>query len=964
MRKYLILLLLACSCMAFSQTSEKKKISIYGHIADYITHVYLENVKATLMLPDSTIIDSCMNNNGYYDQRKLYNFNVPIGKYIVKLEKEGYETAYSNVSVDKIRKRETIKHFPTVYLKKPKVHAIDEVVVTATKVKFYHKKDTLVYNADAFVTAEGATLNELIKQLPGVELKSNGQIFVNGRFVESLILNGKDFFGNDNTIMLENLPTYAVNTVKVYEKKGKISEFLGKELADDKSFVMDVNLKKQYNTGWMGNVDAGGANHDLYMARLFAMRSTDHSRITMYGNFNNLNDFTTPQSGSDWTPDKMPYGRLTTKDAGININIDDREKRFEYSGNASFTHYDNHETQDTYRQNFLSTGDTYDRSARDAQLCNFFLNTFHNLILKPGGRDSNYNINMSLRGNYSDMNHEVMNLSATSQESWNAFNDFAKILSEPILSPELRGRLINRHLENSISERKSWKTFFDATSYIRLGYAKDLLYFRLKGNVNGSEDRYFSRNRVDYFAKDPVTTDFRNEYTERTPSRGYNYEANVYYGQHGYSWGGWNVQYIYNNSYNNSTNRLYSLEKLDGWGIDTDHPLGTLPSEQEYLATLRGNSSYNSIKHDNHHFFIAKTDITLKDNDKVYFRVTPSVTLNLQQERMKYRRETVVDTAFVRNMTLVSPGINAEWRTTDWKQQMYFNYKMDTYSPNMLYSVNFVDDTDPMNIITYGNKNLKNRRQHHFDISYTDKRKSVTFAPYANFNIYDNNISAAYVYDKTTGNRKYSYLNVDGNWDMALGLNTNGPIDKKHKMYFTSNTSWNYYNSVDMIGTETTAVPVKSTVRSSVLSENLTLSYSLGKHSVGAKGSLAWTRSSGDRDDFTTINAYNFNYGVWGTMNLPWKFQIDTDVTVYSRRGYEDSSMNDNNFVWNARLSRPFFKGKLVLKADAFDILHQLKKVDRSINVQGRTERYYNTLPRYILMHAVYKFDIKPKNKK
>ena len=55
---------------------------------------------------------------------------------------------------------------------------------------------------------------------------------------------------------------------------------------------------------------------------------------------------------------------------------------------------------------------------------------------------------------------------------------------------------------------------------------------------------------------------------------------------------------------------------------------------------------------------------------------------------------------------------------------------------------------------------------------------------------------------------------------------------------------------------------------------------------------------------------------------------------MYSRRGYGESVMNDDNLLWNFRLSRPFFKGKLVVKADAFDVFHQLKKVDRTINAR------------------------------
>lgn len=68
--------------------------------------------------------------------------------------------------------------------------------------------------------------------------------------------------------MLDNLPTYLVKDVKVYDKLGKNSEFLGHEMAGDKRYVMDINLKKQYSIGYIGNMEAGGGTKDRYLGRL------------------------------------------------------------------------------------------------------------------------------------------------------------------------------------------------------------------------------------------------------------------------------------------------------------------------------------------------------------------------------------------------------------------------------------------------------------------------------------------------------------------------------------------------------------------------------------------------------------------------------------------------------------------------------------------------------------------------
>ena len=107
--------------------------------------------------------------------------------------------------------------------------SLDEVVVTASKVQLVWRGDTLVYNADAFNVPQGSMLDRLIRQLPGVTLKENGEIRVNGRKVDYLTLNGTDFFKGNNRMMLDNLPYYTVKNIKVYDKSTDMSQFLGDE---------------------------------------------------------------------------------------------------------------------------------------------------------------------------------------------------------------------------------------------------------------------------------------------------------------------------------------------------------------------------------------------------------------------------------------------------------------------------------------------------------------------------------------------------------------------------------------------------------------------------------------------------------------------------------------------------------------------------------------------------------------
>ncbi len=186
------------------------------------------------------------------------NFGVrelPIsGVYLLELSCPGYETLYVDVDPANIPKKSYDLDLGTLRLSKVKM--LREVSVTATKVKFYNKGDTVVYNADAFVLAEGSMLDALIAQLPGAEIRSGGQIYVNGRYVESLLLNGKDFFKGNNEIMLENLGAYTVKNIEVYDGQEEMDRIMGKDYGK-KIYTMNVKLKKEYNVGFLLNAEGG-----------------------------------------------------------------------------------------------------------------------------------------------------------------------------------------------------------------------------------------------------------------------------------------------------------------------------------------------------------------------------------------------------------------------------------------------------------------------------------------------------------------------------------------------------------------------------------------------------------------------------------------------------------------------------------------------------------------------------------
>ena len=109
------------------------------------------------------------------------------------------------------------------------------------------------------------------------------------------------------------------------------------------------------------------------------------------------------------------------------------------------------------------------------------------------------------------------------------------------------------------------------------------------------------------------------------------------------------------------------------------------------------------------------------------------------------------------------------------------------------------------------------------------------------------------------------------------------------------------------------------------------------------------------------MNAVDFSYGITFRYTLPWKIEFGTDMKMFSRRGYNESSMNTNDLIWNAQQTRSFCKGKLLATITGFDILGQLSSTYYNVNSQGSSEYWGNSLNRYVMLSLKYKFNLGPK---
>ena len=968
-----------------STKTKERGLMLFAEVKDHITHEAIKGVRGELLhAADSTSADtlsiSYQEDNDWkygYIETKIRE----AGSYLIRVEADSFQTAYVPVDIKKLYKREQYRHLKSIYLRRlPKKWegVLDEVVVQSTKLKFYMDGDTLVYNADAFQMAEGSMLDALIKKLPGVELEAGGIIKVNGRHVSSLLLNGKDFFDSDRELLLENMPSYMVKNIKSYERVPEDAKGTNREKTVQKELVMDVKLKREYNSGWIANVEGGGGatffknnegRHDAkYLGRLFGLHFSDRSRFTAYATVNNLNDYRTPGEKGEWSPLTQSEGLISVAKAGANFRTE-REDHYRYEGSISTTYWDKNDANNTSSATFLDDGSTYGRSFFNKRSYDWQIESQHHYNYyhtDPIGEWLKYfQMSIQQRIYYTTWNNHSESASVTLSED--VAEQLGKAWMDSIQTPDA-GDLLRRYAINrTISRTKGIGHWLDTNHYGYLSASpahNDFidLWMPVSFRFTDRKEDSYEHSLVQYVATESLPDDFRNRYqpTKRSTT---NFTAQprlmfAFDEKHRHSL---DLGYTYNYYQSHDNSPLYLLNKLSDW--NTPERLGSLPSMDEMLTTLDANNS--SEQRSTTHTHTPQIAYRLnKSSEDYYSQLSIQLGIPMAHERLDYHRGSPLswslDTLMKRNTTFLAPGIY--YFHSNWKRNRNINanLSMSTSAPSMTSLLNIRDDSNPL-YITLGNPNLKNTRNYSLSGRYSDKYGKTLFNVSANASITENAVASGFVYDRSTGVRTVTPENINGNWSANASSGVDFPLDKKDRWRIKESVSYNHNNSVDLSGR---TVATRSVVVSNFVTEDLGLTWKpSSKMEYGLSGKLNYQHSGSERENFQDINAFTYQYGASAQVELPWSLQLSTDLTMYSRRGYSEPSMNTDELVWNARLAKRLMKGNMTIIFDGFDLLGNLSNVRRTINAQGRTEPFYNVIPSYGLLHITYRLNKEPKKK-
>ena len=914
----LILLLLLFVSVTVAKTVDHYVI---GRVVDNITGDGIVGASVALYSEGgSKIATTVSDSSEYWNQMGRYRLKLPgRGRYIVRATCVGYNEGSVKVALHSLRQADIVADD----IRLPHLaHILKEVTVKASKVKMVMHGDTIVYNANAFNLAEGSMLDALVSRLPGCKLTKDGRIYVNGKYVESLLVNGQDFFSGNPKLALENLPAYTVSRIKVFDRQGANSVMMGRDMRD-KQYVMDVRLKKEYSVGYIGNVEAGGGTDHRYLLRGSGMRFSEVSRLLVFGNMNNVNNdgIAEMDTGGDWASDDNPEGLQAMKTAGLTY-LHTLGNEMSYIGtNNLFRHTNTDNRSTTSSQTFLTGGDRYSSTAdvyRDRQTSFLSKDVFKKL--RKGWDTEN-----------------ILSVQYDREKGWNESN--GKTL--------LGSRLLNDFLTQGRHDNKQWNLTFDMNTNIRL-YA-DMLRVKLKGSYDHLDAASFDANSIHYY--DGTTpTDYRDNYRPLTRENA-TMGADVSY-LYGLGRADIRLGYAFNHEYHYTDNPLFRLDRVLGQdSIRYD----VLPSTALALEEVKDDkNSYRSRDYGNDHTVYLS-----------FFNNWPSVNGNLsvylpvsfKHNWLHYNRAGRQDVS--RNRVFLNPEVTFDWGKT-WRWSV--GATISSSMPDLVSMVDYEDDADPLNI-RRGNRNLGDI--HRYDLTWSIRHGGAhqsLFNAKWGFHQTDNAVAWALNFDEVTGVSTTRPVSVNGNWTTDAAVGYSRALDKAGKWIIDNQLTTGYNHNVDMAAVSGSSSSMRSIVHNWQAGDNLKLTwrpndnYELTLHGAGN-----YFYINSDRSGFSDIHAGNYCAGLNAYVGLPWHFQLSTDMTMYARRGYQQSEMNTTDWVWNAQLTRSFIKGHLVAKLQGFDILHQLSTTSYAVNTQGRTETWHNSIPRYAMLSLSWHFNVNPR---
>ena len=300
--RYVLLLL---GFLVSAHFVKAQKITISGLIKDKETGMPVSKSSVRLFTRESNLISGKTTG-----EKGDFEFTIPsMGEYKLEATAVSYKMNVTMLDVNAAKTNVSI-------LIEREIQDLSGVVVKATGPAVTQKGDTAQFNAAQYKVNPDATTEDLIKKMPGMNVDRSGNVTAQGEQVRKVTVDGKDFFGDDATAALKNIPANAVDKIQLYDRMSDQAMLTG---VDDGNTTKAINIitKAGLNNSQFGRISAGIGDQGKYSAGGNVSFFKDSRRISIVGNFNNINqqnfgsqDLLGVQGNAGRTRDGNPPGNV------------------------------------------------------------------------------------------------------------------------------------------------------------------------------------------------------------------------------------------------------------------------------------------------------------------------------------------------------------------------------------------------------------------------------------------------------------------------------------------------------------------------------------------------------------------------------------------------------------------------------------------------------------------------------
>jgi len=901
MKQIITLFFLLSTCFTFAQN-----VQLQGTVLDSLQEVL---VGASVILKHGA--DDKMEAFGISDAKGGFKLIAKsYGEFKLQITYIGYGTFERALT---LKAGEDLLDFGAIVLRTD-AYMLDGVTIQESFIPISLKKDTIEYNAAAFKTRPNATVEDLLKKLPGINVEKDGTIKAQEEEVETVLVDGKEFFDDDPKIATRNIPAEVIDKVQLFDRKSDFSEFTGMDDGNEKKTI-NLAIKEGKNKGLFGNVKASYGTEDRYSSSSSLNRFNDKMQLSFVGNLNNINEqafslmdylqFTGGlhdlMSGKEMDLSKLPLNLLDNAgnndlySGGLNFNYDFSEKT-ELRSNYFFNLSKNKTDFASSVENVLGNGSFINQSVGDQskQLSN------HRFKLKLQHKfDKTQDFSTTFSGGFSEISDQQWSQS----KAWlsNAF-----LVNHSLLQSEGNSKQVDW-----ISEFVYRKKLNKKGRFLTAGWG-------FSGDFNDGNE--WVKNEIDFYESNNITNTDSIDQKQKKSANSFTYKGSLNY-----------VESLGNANYLNFV--LSGESSIDG--------------KEKIFSDRIGPEEYKA------------NELLSSDFKRDYFQ--NQLGIGFKRMRPKYSLSTGVDYQLL------------AWKNTDETRLESFNKRFVAFLPKARYSYQLsqssqlsssystrlqaptIDQLQPvlesssLTNAVIGNPDLSAEYIHLLDLTYSKFDRFYFRSLFAGFRgqYAQNpiNYSTAITDDLLSVAQP---VNSEDEWMLSLFYDYESPVESKN-LKFSLNGDFRLQRSNVLVNSSLDRTFITSLVQKITLENK-------------KKKKLDWslngtvrpniTRYKSNSDQSQTFFDYTLSSDVVWFINRTWFWEVNLEHEAYSATRFGQATQI--NYI-HTSLNKTFKGEQFMLTLKGVNLLNENSLVQRNSFGNQYNEMIRNRLGRYFLLGLTYK---------